>query len=239
MGCCFSAQSPLPASAPEEERIIAVNEADLRFYSTGVTRAFDLLEEGAGSGQLSPGQFQTWTSTLDVNTLEIDTVDSKLQRLFKRFREGKGRYSARKLAVLTVLLTQGGARERAEVLYRGWLLGRETDQLDRTLTRELLATLLEIAAEWLPELAIEEISQHGRSLSKAEVTAYVSKLKSAHDMVFQRADIALSGPSESISREEFTNRMLNDQLLAKFLTSSTLRLALLEAHIEAAPRTTR
>lgn len=239
MGCCFSAPSPLPASAPEEERIVAVNEADLRFYGTGVTRAVDLLADGTSAGQLSPSQFLTWSSALEVNTLEIDTVDSKLQRLYKRFREGKGRYSARKLAVLTVLLAQGSARERAEVLYRGWLLGRETDQLDRTLARELLELLLEIATEWLPELAIEEISQQGRSLSKAEVTAYCSKLKTARDMVFQRAVIALIGSSESISKEDFINRVLNDQLLAKFLTSSTLRLALLEAHIEAIPRTTR
>ena len=234
MGCCFAAPSPLPASAPEEERIIALNEADLRYYSTGVIRAFDLLKSESAAGFMTLSQFQTWTNTLDVNTLELDTLDSKLQRLYKRFREGKGRYSARKLAVLVGMLAQGSAKERAEVLYQGWLLGRDTDQLDREMVRDLLGLMLEIAGEWLPDLSIEEISQHGRSLTKAEVTAYTSKLKVNYDIVFQRAYTAIMGPSERISLEEFTNRMLNSQIP---FTSSPLRLALLEA--QAVPRTAR
>ena len=230
MGCCLTAQSPLPPSAPEEERIIALNEADLRFYSTGVTRAFDFLISDSRDGLLTPSQFRTWTTVLDLNTLDLDTIDSKLQRLYKRFKEGKGRFNARKLSVLTALLAGGSSKERAEVLCKGWMLGRETEVLDRNQVRELLECMIEIASEWLPELATEEISQHGRSLTKSEVASYIARLKTSHDTVFHEAYLALLGPSDQISTQDFLFRLQNNDFFTHFLTSSSIRLTLLEAN---------
>lgn len=224
MGCC-SSRNRFLSLQPWQEKAISYQESLLGYINWPFRHALAVLKQSSAQGKLTPNQFTSFASELELKTVDMDTVDSQLFRFYNCFKDKKGRFEAFRLTVLLALLCPGPIIDKAEGLF-GQFPDLQAGILTTQSLEQLLTTVFDVALEIIPQLALADLTIPAQTLSIADLNAYLSILRGARAGLQQEFLSTLTVLSPSLSLHDFVSRVTEAKDHVKLGSARELRVQL-------------
>lgn len=205
-----------------EEKVIRDEEKKIPFAQKKAKELDSALKANSMEGRLSVPQLKRATSHLQIDSEIFTNPDLAVYKFLKKFCTEKKLYEVRSLALCGILLGQGSAKEKAEVLFDHFDVDA-SEKLEKSELRSMLEQMVSISAGKVPISAIGE-----GLLTEEEASNYSKKLVAGQDAFIETIINALVEDGDGVSRVEFEKKVTGHVTLQRLLWSYGIRQSLWE-----------
>ena len=208
--CC--AYTQIPSDAQPEEKALSSAQAELRFHLHTAEHVAAVIASNSTDNVVSAGQMATIGTALDLNLVDIDTIDSRLFKFYKNFKAKGGTFDARKLTILGVLLAKGSFKAKVELYFR--CTSAKSDSVGDLEVKSMFDALVNIAA-----VHMLSYSADSPGLTRAQVDDYRERLQAGKAAIVSRLMTTFMSTVRTVDRERFLQQAQFHSAFAKCLLS--------------------
>ena len=199
MGCqCL--QSGKTADSTGEQSV-SMYESYLGFPAQPVEFVIQVLNDCTVKGGLTTQLLREWLTQAKLQTTLLDISGSPINFFYEKLREKK-RFSVKTLTVLSVLLSEGMIRKKAEILYNACDKTR-TESIQVEEVKELVQIACDVALLYVPQYAEMETIALRNAEGMRKLQKYLEKLRRAYQLTIEEMQSLIAVDKKRLTSDEF------------------------------------
>lgn len=236
MGCCQSQNRTAPKAKstielPRQEVIIERGEASIPFSQKSAKELDTTFKAHGTSGRMSVPQLKKALGVLELDPQVFTDPDTQVYKFLDKLKNEKKLYDIQKLSLCSILLGTDDSKTKSRILFNHFDTDN-SEKFDKTELKHMLNEMLEISLKLIPMISLkieDDATQKPEDvLTEEEMKEYIDGLRRYSDTFVDLLLEKLLGDAESLSSDEFVNKVAGDKLLQRMLRSADIRVSLYE-----------